>query len=58
MQTHPSQRPASELPAGNARTTRSDASIRDSVRILAETVIHLAERVELLEARAALHRAH
>jgi hypothetical protein len=33
---------------------RSDASVRDSVRILAEIVTQLNERIEILEARVRL----
>jgi hypothetical protein len=50
--TRPSN-PASAAPF----SVRSEASVRDSVRILAEIVTHLNERIELLEARDVLHRA-
>jgi len=39
-------------------SVRSDASVRDSVRVLAEVVAQLSERIELLEARELLHRVH
>jgi hypothetical protein len=40
-----------------ALAPRSDASVRDSVRILSEIVAQLSERIELLEARELLQRA-
>jgi len=43
-------------PAAKPFTTRSDASIRDTLRVLSEVVTQLAERIELLEARELLHR--
>ena len=39
-------------------SVRSDASVRDSVRVLAEIVTQLSERIEVLEARERLHRVH
>jgi hypothetical protein len=59
MQTHSTPRSAqkSEPSAGKPFAARADASIRDSVRVLAEIVAQLSERIELLEAREALVRA-
>jgi hypothetical protein len=48
----PKLRPAATKPFG----ARPDASIRDTVRILAEVITQLSERIELLEARELLHR--
>ncbi len=38
-------------------SVRSDASVRDSVRVLAEIIKQLGERIEILEARDLLYRA-
>ncbi len=39
-----------------ADPNRHDANVRDEIRILGETIVHLNERVELLEAREQLRR--
>jgi hypothetical protein len=39
-----------------AKLSHPDESVRDALRILAETIVHLNERVELLEARELLNR--
>jgi hypothetical protein len=44
------------LPTRTSASPRSDASIRDSVRVLAEVVNQLSERIEVLEARELLNR--
>jgi hypothetical protein len=47
--------PRPPRPSGAAAfSVRSDASVRDSVRILAEIVTQLNERIEILEARVRL----
>ena len=51
-----SPQPKLRPPAARAFTTRPDASVRDSVRVLAEVVMQLSERIELLEARELLNR--
>jgi hypothetical protein len=52
-----SPQPKLRPPGPKAFSTRSDASVRDSVRVLAEVVMQLSERIELLEARDLLSRA-
>jgi hypothetical protein len=50
--------PRPPRPSGAAAfSVRSDASVRDSVRILAAIVTQLSERIEVLEARERLLRA-
>ena len=48
----PKTKPAEAPPVA----VRSDASIRDSVRVLAEIVTQLSERIEILEARELLRQ--
>jgi hypothetical protein len=59
MQSMPTpERPPNVRPAVSKPTAiRSNASVRDSVRVLTEVVSHLNERIELLEARELLYRA-
>jgi len=56
MQTHSKPQALPKDPSA-AGAPRIDASIRDSVRILAEIITQLAERIELLEARETLRAA-
>ena len=46
----PKRVPATDL------SSRSDVSVRDSVRVLNEIIVQLTERIELLEASERLHR--
>jgi hypothetical protein len=56
MQAMSTFQSTSRLRGPASKPSRPDASLRDTVRVLAEVITQLAERIELLEARELLHR--